>query len=187
MGLCWSDAGRGFVNGALWTGGFIAVAAGLSLIPGAAPFVVAFAVGFGIGSLLVGFYDLVTAPSQSERDYIAGSLIGGLVVGGAAGRVFRGIFTEESPRAPRACPKPSPKFQPPTNPPHMPPTDLPPGWTVWRGSPTSDYPNGYWKMYAPQPKGNPQPIDPSTMKPAQGGRPSYHVEFPPGYKGPFDN
>ena len=87
----------------------------------------------------------------------------------------------------KSPPKPSPNFQPPTNPPQLPPANLPPSWKLFRGKPTQQYPDGYWKITAPQPGGGPQPINPSTMKPAQGGRPDYHVAFPPGYKGPFDN
>ena len=87
----------------------------------------------------------------------------------------------------KGAPKPSPKFEPPTNPPQLPPKDLPPDITLFKGKPTEQYPDGYWKIARPQPVGQPQPLNPSTMKPAQGGRPDYHVPFPPGYKGPFDN
>ena len=106
-----------------------------------------------------------------------------LALGGVQGARELGL-TGQTATSP---PKPSPNFQPPTNPPQLPPTDLPPGWKLFRGKPTEQYPNGYWKLTKPQPIGKPQPVDPSTMKPAQGGRPSYHVEFPPGYNGPFDN
>jgi len=83
-------------------------------------------------------------------------------------------------------PKPSPKFEAPTIPPQLPPSSLPPGYRIWRGRPTEQYPHGYWKMLkdmGPGSKG--QRIDPSTMKP--GSHRETHVEFPPDYEGPFDN
>jgi RHS repeat-associated protein len=83
-------------------------------------------------------------------------------------------------------PKPTPKFKPPTNPPQLPPKDLPPGTRLFRGKPTEQYPNGYWKLEKRLDNGGWQGINPSTGKPAD-GRQDYHVEFPVGYKGPYDN
>ena len=76
-------------------------------------------------------------------------------------------------------PRMSPNFQPPTNPPQVPPLALPPGLVIRSGLPGNQYPNGYWKIEAPQRNGGMQPIDPSTMKPAQPpARPNSHVEWP---------
>lgn len=80
----------------------------------------------------------------------------------------------------KGSPKPTPNFIKPTNLPSMPPPDisLPPGWRIRRMPPTSQYPDGYWKMEKPMKDGSWQPIDPSTMKP--GNRQQTHVPFPPG-------
>jgi RHS repeat-associated protein len=74
------------------------------------------------------------------------------------------------------APNPSPKFTPPTNPPQYPPKEVPPGWRIRPMPPTTQYPNGYWKLEKPLPNGSWQPIDPSTMKP--GNRPGTHIPFP---------
>ncbi|MSR57403.1 MAG: hypothetical protein EXS05_07000 [Planctomycetaceae bacterium] len=81
-------------------------------------------------------------------------------------------------------PKPSPKFQPPTNPAQVPPADIPAGVRLFRGAPTQQYPNGYWKLEKWDGQGW-QRLDPRTMKP--GPHPDTHVEFPDGDTGPFDN
>ena len=85
---------------------------------------------------------------------------------------------------PKKNPRPSPKFEPPTNPPQLPPEDLPLGFQIFRGKPTEQYPNGYWKIEKFDGKGW-QRLDPRTMKP--GAHPDSHVPFPDGYSGPFDN
>ena len=86
---------------------------------------------------------------------------------------------------PKAPPKPSPKFKPPTNLPANPPdpTTLPPGIRCYRGKPTEQYPNGYWKIEKFDGQGW-QRLNPQTMKP--GPHQDTHVPMPPGYKGPFD-
>ena len=86
----------------------------------------------------------------------------------------------------QAGPKPSPNFKKTTNPPQLPPApgELPPGVILYRGKPTVDYSNGFWKLQKFDGKGW-QRLDPRTMKP--GPHPDTHVEFPPGYTGPFDN
>jgi hypothetical protein len=78
----------------------------------------------------------------------------------------------------KGTPKPSPNFKPPTNPPQMPPGNIPPGWRVRQMPPTSQYPDGYWRLEKPMDNGGWQGIDPSTMKP--GPQPQTHVPFPPG-------
>ena len=85
----------------------------------------------------------------------------------------------------KAPPKPSPKFKPPTNPPANPPdlSTLPPGTRCYRGKPTEQYPDGYWKIEKFDGQGW-QRLDPRTMKP--GPHQDTHVPMPPGYKGPFD-
>ena len=74
-------------------------------------------------------------------------------------------------------PRSTPNFQPPTNPPQHPPAQIPQGWRIRPMPPTSQYPNGYWKLEKPMKDGSWQPIDPSTMKP--GSRPETHVPLPP--------
>ncbi len=61
-----------------------------------------------------------------------------------------------------------------------------PGYRVLRRGPSEQYPNGNWKYqkYDPNTKGW-QGVNPSTGKVGV-PRPDYHVEFPSGYKGPFD-
>jgi RHS repeat-associated protein len=102
------------------------------------------------------------------------------------GKWFKQVVIRRSnPKVTKAGTKPSPKFKSPTNPPQMPPCDLPPGYKVVRQKPTQHYPNGNWKILkdmGPGSKG--QRINPSTLKP--GPHPDTHVEFPPGYKGPYD-
>jgi len=44
-------------------------------------------------------------------------------------------------------------------------------------SPTTQYPNGYWKLEKPMSNGGWQPINPSNMKP--GTRPETHIPLPP--------
>lgn len=73
-------------------------------------------------------------------------------------------------------PKPAIKFKPPTNQPQFPPTNIPDGWRVRDMPPTSQYPNGYWRLEKPMTNGGWQGIDPSTMKP--GGHHQTHVPFP---------
>jgi RHS repeat-associated protein len=84
----------------------------------------------------------------------------------------------------RSKAKPSPKFKPPTNPPQLPPSYIPEGTRIFRGRPTEQYPNGYWKIEKFDGQGW-QRLDPRTMKP--GPHPDTHVPFPSGYTGPFDN
>ncbi|MCC7087120.1 MAG: hypothetical protein IT427_19130, partial [Pirellulales bacterium] len=83
-----------------------------------------------------------------------------------------------------STPKPSPKFVSPTNPAQVPPAELPPGIRIFRGQPTQQYPNGYWKIEKFDGNGW-QRLDPRTMKP--GPHPDTHIPFPDGYIGPFDN
>ena len=95
-------------------------------------------------------------------------------------------FIKLIPKAkPKAPPKPSPKFKPPTNPPANPPdpSTLPPGIRCYRGKPTEQYPDGYWKLEKFDGQGW-QRLNPQTMKP--GPHQDTHVPMPPGYKGPFD-
>jgi hypothetical protein len=78
--------------------------------------------------------------------------------------------------APKGSPKPSPKFQEPTNGPQIPPTSIPKGWRVRQMAPTSQYPNGYWRLEKPMVNGGWQAINPATMKP--GNRSETHVPLP---------
>ena len=80
--------------------------------------------------------------------------------------------------------KPTPKFEPPTNLPHLPPSNIPQGTRIFRGKPTQQYPDGYWKIEKFDGQGW-QRLDPRTMKP--GPHRDTHIPFPKGYNGPFDN
>lgn len=75
------------------------------------------------------------------------------------------------PRSPR-------NFEPLTNAPQMPPKSIPPGWRVREMPPTSDYPDGYWRLEKPMRDGGWQGINPKTMKPGPPGE--THVPYPPG-------
>jgi hypothetical protein len=86
--------------------------------------------------------------------------------------------------APTTGPKPSPNFVKPTNPPQHPPASIPFGTRIFRGKPTQQYPNGYWKIEKFDGQGW-QRLDPRTMKP--GPHPDTHIPFPDDYAGPFDN
>ncbi len=86
--------------------------------------------------------------------------------------------------APRRGAKPTPKFKAPTNPPQRAPTSIPDGTRIFRGKPTQQYPNGYWKLEKFDGQGW-QRLDPRTMKP--GPHPDTHIPFPDDYLGPFDN
>jgi hypothetical protein len=103
-------------------------------------------------------------------------LVGGFSGGAAASELGAGEVGFDS--MANGLPKTSPNFKPPTNAPQMPPSNIPAGWRVREMPPTSDYPNGYWKLEKPMGNGGWQAIDPSTMKP--GGRPETHVPFPAG-------
>jgi RHS repeat-associated protein len=81
---------------------------------------------------------------------------------------------------PKAPPKPSPNFKPPTNPPQNPPdpATLPPGVRLYRDpTPSSGYPNGYWKIEKFDGQGW-QRLNPRTMKP--GPHEDTHIPLPPG-------
>jgi hypothetical protein len=88
---------------------------------------------------------------------------------------------------PKQLPKQPKTFLPLTNPPQLPPKTLPPGYNLRTEPPSGLYPNGYWKIEKQMPNGGRQPIDPSTFpKPKPGkGTHDTHVEFPPGYPGPW--
>jgi len=105
-------------------------------------------------------------------------LIGPLILAGLEGPDELSIALN---KGSKRSPKPSPKFEPPTNPPQLPPEELPPGIKLFKGKPTDQYPDGYWKLQ----NQSGQRLDPRTMKP--GPHPDTHVPFPPGYNGPFDN
>lgn len=108
-------------------------------------------------------------------------------VSGTAPKMFNGGTAQVNSTGvigPKA-PKPTPKFQTPTNPPALPPVAIPPGYRLFRGRPTQQYPNGYWKVEKWDGKGwqRVQPYNPKKT----GIHPETHVEFPPGYNGPWDN
>jgi hypothetical protein len=148
-------------------------------------------IGAGINSM-IDFYqktrcDRARAPEDLEDagrsfgDGIAKMGVGGLnlllvMVGGR----------KLQPKGPAAKnpPKPSPKFQPPTNPPQLPPEELPSGIRLFRGKPTAQYPDGYWKIEKFDGQGW-QRLDPRTMKPRP--HPDTHVPLPKDYSGPYDN
>ncbi|WP_291797094.1 hypothetical protein [Cellulomonas sp.] len=102
------------------------------------------------------------------------STLGALRAGG--GTV--GVAANSEAAAVNGVPKTSPNFKPPTNAPQSPPSEIPAGWRVREMPPTSDYPNGYWRLEKPMGNGGWQGIDPSTMKP--GTKPETHVPFPGG-------
>lgn len=76
-------------------------------------------------------------------------------------------------------PKPAQNFIAPTNPPQPPPFIVPSGYTVRVMPPTTQYPNGYWRLEKPMPQGGAQGIDPSTMKP--GPQQNTHIPLPAGW------
>ena len=79
----------------------------------------------------------------------------------------------------KTAPKPSPNFKTPKYEPQAPPQNVKPGYELYIGKPTEQYPNGYWKIEKPMLQGGKQGVDPFSYKPAP--RWEYHVPLPKGY------
>ena len=140
------------------------------------------------GGIIGGTPDLYLNMTRLERAGweigMTASLVGAFFAPKAVSAPARFASVEPCPPT-MGGPKPSPNFKAPTNPPQLPPAQMPPGFKVLRQQPTQQYPNGSWKILkdmGPNSKG--QRINPATMKP--GPHPDTHIEFPPGYTGPYD-
>ena len=114
---------------------------------------------------------------------LASAYVGGKAMN-AVGRLVSRVIGRFGSKASTRGAKPTSKFKPPTNPPQLPPSNIPKGTRIFRGKPTQQYPNGYWKIEKFDGQGW-QRLDPRTMKP--GPHPDTHIPFPKGHRGPFDN
>ena len=123
-------------------------------------------------------------PVFSEATGQVGAAGVGKVVAGVASRTTVRVASSVPKATPGSKAKPTPNFEPPTNLPQLPPSNIPQGTRIFRGKPTEQYPDGYWKIEKFDGQGW-QRLDPRTMKP--GPHRDTHILFPKGYKGPFDN
>jgi len=115
--------------------------------------------------------------TDEERYDIAAGLTGGILGSGGAGYGLAALGRLKCPIPAKASPRSSPYFRPPTNSPQAIPTEIQEGWRVRQMPPTTDYPDGYWRLEKPMTNGGWQGINPSTGKP--GPQWETHVLLPP--------